>query len=41
MQLSTVALALGAGLFVLPIPGTFLTGGLLLLAGALGRWLRD
>ncbi len=39
MQLSTIALALGAGLFVLPIPGTFVTGAFLLLAGALGRWL--
>ena len=38
MQLSTVALALGAGLFVLPIPGTFVTGALLLLAGAVARW---
>jgi uncharacterized membrane protein len=39
MQLSTIALVLGAGLFVLPIPGTFVTGALLLLLGGLGRWL--
>jgi hypothetical protein len=39
MQLSTIALALGAGLFVLPVPGTFVTGALLLLVGALGRWV--
>jgi hypothetical protein len=38
MRLSTLALVLGAGLFVLPIPGTFVTGALLLLAGAIGRW---
>ena len=38
MQLSTIALALGAGLFVLPVPGTFVTGALLLLAGAVARW---
>jgi hypothetical protein len=38
MRLSTLALVFGAGLFVLPIPGTFVTGALLLLAGAIGRW---
>jgi hypothetical protein len=38
MRLSTAALGLGAGLFVLPIPGTFVTGGLLLALGGVGRW---
>jgi hypothetical protein len=41
MQLSTVALVLGAGPFVLPISGTFVTGALLLLLGVLGRWPGD
>jgi hypothetical protein len=39
MRPSTVALALGVALFVLPIPGTFVLGGLALLAGAGARWL--
>ena len=36
---STLILAFGALLFVLPIPGTFVGGGLVLLVGALVRWL--
>ncbi|WP_275689381.1 hypothetical protein [Salinigranum salinum] len=39
MQASTLVLAFGALLFVLPIPGTFVGGGLVLLGGALARWL--
>lgn len=39
MQLATVAMVLGAGLFVLPIPGTFVAGAVVFLLGALGRWL--
>jgi hypothetical protein len=39
VQSSTVALAVGALLFVLPIPGTFVTGALVLLAGGVARWL--
>jgi hypothetical protein len=35
---STLILAFGALLFVLPIPGTFIGGGLVLLVGALVRW---
>jgi hypothetical protein len=37
MKLSTVVLALGAGLFVLPVPGTFVVGALVILAGVLVR----
>jgi hypothetical protein len=37
MRPSTAVLALGAGLFVLPIPGTFVAGGLVLTAGGLAR----
>lgn len=39
MKPSTVVLAFGAILFVLPVPGTFIAGALVLLAGALARWL--
>ena len=39
MRASTLVLAFGAILFVLPVPGTFVAGGLVLLAGALARWL--
>ncbi|WP_440990788.1 hypothetical protein [Haloarchaeobius baliensis] len=39
MNASTVAIAAGLGLFVLPIPGTFITGALVMLAGGLARWL--
>jgi hypothetical protein len=38
MRASSLALAFGAFLFVLPIPGTFLTGALTLGAGGLARW---
>jgi hypothetical protein len=39
MRPSTAVLALGAVVFVLPIPGTFVLGGLLLLAGVVVRLL--
>jgi len=39
MRTSTIAIAFGLGLFVLPIPGTFVTGGLVVLAGVLARYL--
>ncbi|WP_272913174.1 hypothetical protein [Halolamina rubra] len=41
MRASTVVLALGAVLFAIPIPGTFVTGALVLLAGGLSRWLGE
>jgi len=41
MRASTVVLALGAVLFAIPIPGTFVTGALVLLAGVLSRWLGE
>jgi hypothetical protein len=39
VRASTVVLAFGALLFALPIPGTFVGGGVVLLAGALVRWV--
>ncbi len=39
MRTSTLILAFGAGLFVLPIPGTFIGGALVLLVGLVVRWL--
>jgi hypothetical protein len=39
VRTSTLVLALGVLLFVLPLPGTFIAGGLVLLAGGLARWL--
>lgn len=39
MRLSTVAIAVGAVLFVLPIPGTFVLGGALIAVGVLARLL--
>jgi len=39
MRASTVALVFGAALFVLPVPGTFVTGELVMLAAGLARWL--
>ncbi|MDQ2071157.1 hypothetical protein RBH20_01260 [Haloarcula sp. H-GB4] len=38
MKVSTIVLLLGIVLFVLPVPGTFIAGGLVLVAGALARW---
>jgi hypothetical protein len=39
MNASTLVLAFGAILFVLPIPGTFVSGGLVLVAGLVARQL--
>lgn len=39
MNASTLVILFGIALFVLPLPGTFVTGALVLLAGALARWL--
>ncbi|WP_274377997.1 hypothetical protein [Haloarcula rubripromontorii] len=39
MRISTIVLLLGVVLFVLPVPGTFIPGGLVLVAGALARWV--
>ncbi|WP_284010308.1 hypothetical protein [Haloarcula pelagica] len=39
MRISTTVMLVGIGLFVLPLPGTFITGALVVLAGALARWL--
>jgi hypothetical protein len=39
MNASTLVLVFGAVLFVLPIPGTFVAGGLVLLAGLVARRL--
>jgi ABC-type uncharacterized transport system permease subunit len=38
MRASSVVIALGVGLFALPIPGTFIAGALVGLVGALARW---
>ncbi|WP_269750321.1 hypothetical protein [Halosimplex litoreum] len=37
MRLSTKILAAGALVFVLPVPGTFVLGALILLAGVVAR----
>ncbi|MFB6135234.1 MAG: hypothetical protein ABEJ04_00565 [Halobacteriaceae archaeon] len=38
MRLSTAVLVFGVALFVLPVPGTFVAGALILVAGGLARW---
>jgi len=38
MRISTIGLLLGVAMFVLPVPGTFVAGGLVLVIGALARW---
>lgn len=38
MRTSTYPIALGVGLFVLPIPGTFITGAALTILGVVARW---
>ncbi|WP_281381254.1 hypothetical protein [Halobellus ruber] len=38
MRTSTVVIAFGAVLFVIPFPGTFILGGVVALVGALLRW---
>jgi len=37
MRASTLVLLFGAALFVLPLPGTFVAGALVMLAGAVAR----
>jgi hypothetical protein len=39
VDISTILLLLGAVVFVLPVPGTFIAGALLLLVGGIARWL--
>jgi len=39
MRLSTIVIAVGLLVFVLPLPGTFIGGALLVLAGVLARVL--
>ncbi|WP_267900536.1 hypothetical protein [Halocatena pleomorpha] len=39
MRLSTLIIALGIVLFVLPAPGTFVIGALVVFVGVLARWL--
>ncbi|WP_268239815.1 hypothetical protein [Halocalculus aciditolerans] len=38
MKQSNPVLTVGAALFVLPVPGTFVTGALVLVAGLVARW---
>lgn len=38
MRTSTLVLVFGVALFALPLPGTFVTGALVLLAGAVARY---
>ncbi|WP_435115358.1 hypothetical protein [Halolamina sp. C58] len=39
MRASTLVLAFGAILFAFPVPGTFVAGALVLVAGGTARWL--
>ncbi|MFC6951822.1 hypothetical protein [Halorubellus litoreus] len=39
MRASTAAIAFGVGLFALPIPGTFVTGAFVILAGVVARYV--
>jgi len=39
MKISTWLLLGGAGLFVLPVPGTFVASALTMLGGGVVRWL--
>ncbi|WP_256388521.1 hypothetical protein [Haladaptatus sp. W1] len=41
MKTSTLVLVLGLVLFVLPVPGTFITGALVLIAGVVARILGE
>lgn len=38
MKTSSVVLAFGGVLFLLPLPGTFVSGALVLVAGLVARW---
>lgn len=39
MRASTIAIVFGAVLFALPIPGTFITGALVIVAATTARYL--
>jgi uncharacterized membrane protein len=39
MRTSTIIILVGLLVFLLPVPGTFILGGILLLAGLVARWL--
>lgn len=39
MRTSTIIIVSGVLMFVLPIPGTFILGGILILAGVVARLL--
>jgi hypothetical protein len=39
VDLSAILLLVGAVVFVLPVPGTFVAGALILLVGGIARWL--
>ncbi|MFB6152436.1 MAG: hypothetical protein ABEJ40_11585 [Haloarculaceae archaeon] len=39
MRTSTIVILVGVVVFALPLPGTFVLGALLLLAGGIARWL--
>ncbi|WP_423743262.1 hypothetical protein V5735_09255 (plasmid) [Haladaptatus sp. SPP-AMP-3] len=41
MKTSTLVLLLGLALFVLPVPGTFITGALVLIVGVVARVLGE
>ncbi|WP_330633271.1 hypothetical protein [Halocatena halophila] len=38
MRISTIVIVFGVVLFVLPFPGTFIVGALVILTGAIARW---
>lgn len=38
MRISTAVIVTGVALFVIPVPGTFILGGLVGLVGAFLRW---
>lgn len=39
MRLSTIVILIGLFVFVLPLPGTFVGGAVIILAGAIARLL--
>lgn len=39
MRISTLIIAVGLVLFVLPVPGTFVLGGAAVVLGGFVRWL--
>jgi hypothetical protein len=38
MRASTAVIGIGAGLFALPVPGTFILGGATMAAGGVARY---